>query len=116
MEGYHNYIKRLLKSRKLDQIKITDKTAYKIENVHGIKVEEVKKHLSNPEDLESVEEQTARHEKQRTFQLIFKKSSKKRLVIVITENMDSDMLFIVTAFETSKKLEKLIKRGRIRRL
>ena|SRR3989344_3090584 len=116
MEVDRNYVIKLLKSYKPEKIKLTDKTAYKIENVHRVKIEEVKKHLSNPEDLESVEEQLARHEKQRTFQLIFKKSSKKRLVIVITENVDSGMLFIVTAFETSKKLEKLIKRGRIRRL
>ena len=116
MEVDRNYILKLLKSHRPEQIKITEKTAYKIENVHDIKIEEVKNRLSNPKDLESVEEQPSRHESQRTFQLIFRKSSKKSLFVIITENKDSGTLFLVTAFETSKKLEKLIKRGRIRRL
>ncbi|MBI2232921.1 MAG: hypothetical protein HYU56_03290 [Candidatus Aenigmarchaeota archaeon] len=116
MEKDRNYVIKLLHSCKPEQIRITEKTSHKIQHVHGVKLEEVKSKLLDLEHLESVEEQPARHESQRTFQLIFKKSSKKRLFVVITENTESGTIFLVTAFETSKKLEKLIKRGKIRRL
>lgn len=116
MEKDRSYIMKLLRSYKPEHIRITEKTVHKIEYVHGVEIEEIKANLMNLGNLENVEEQPSRHKNQKTFQLIFKKSSKGRLFVVITVNMDSDTIFLVTAFETNKKLEKLIKRGRIRRL
>lgn len=110
-----DYIINLLKKYREDQIKVTDQTRDKIENGHKISIKEVIDHISNPEGLEGFEEQEARREKQRTFMLVFKKSSQKKLCIVITENLGENMLFVVTAFESSKKLERLIKRGKMRR-
>ncbi|HIG97254.1 MAG TPA: hypothetical protein HA230_02815 [Candidatus Aenigmarchaeota archaeon] len=109
------YIINLLKDYREDQIKVTNETRDKIENGHKISIKEVIGHLLNPESMKGFEEQEARREHQRTFMLVFKKSSQKKLCIVVTENLDTDTLFVVTAFESSKRIDRLIKKGRMRR-
>ena len=102
------YVKNLLKNIGKELIITSDKVKLKIEITHGLKFDDIANQLLNPKALEAVEEQPSRTDNERTFRLIFKKSSQKRLCIVITEKPDGT-IFVVTAFESSKKLDKLVR-------
>jgi uncharacterized DUF497 family protein len=108
------HVAKLLKNATERNITTSDKVRLKIQMLHGLDFEEIVKHLLDQEALEASEEQESRNENERIFRLIFRLSSQKRLCVVITEKSDG-MIFVVTAFVSSKKLDKLIKTQTIRR-
>lgn len=102
-------IRKLLESTPPEKIILRDHIKSKIENFHKLPVDSVFHHLRNPENLLLVQEQEPLQPGSRTFRLIFKESESKKIVIVITEKPDKE-IFIVTAFPSTKKAEKLIKK------
>ncbi|NOX71080.1 MAG: hypothetical protein GXO64_00050 [Candidatus Micrarchaeota archaeon] len=107
-------MKKLLKNIKDERIKISSKIRFKIENIHGVKIEDVLKNLRNPDSLISVDEQPSRRPHDKTYGLVFEITKRKRLFVVVTYKTLKNKLYIVTAFTTTKKMEKLIKKPKIR--
>lgn len=60
-----------------------------------------------------VEAQQSRNPNDKTFRLAFGESKDKTLVAVIRKRSIENDVFIVTAFSSSKKLEKLIRKHRV---
>jgi len=108
-------IKKLLSNAKPEKFKISDSVRFKIERIHGVPVEDVMRNLQNPDSLICIEEQPSREPHDETYGLVFEKSKNRKLFIVITYKTLKDVIFIVTAFSTSKKLEKLIKNPKVRK-
>lgn len=108
-------MKKLLRNTKPERFKISGSVRFKIERIHGVPVEDVLSSLQNPGSLICIEQQPSREPHDETYGLVFEKSRSRKLFIVITYKTLKDLIFIVTAFSTSKKLEKLIKRPKIRK-
>ena len=104
-----SYIRELLKNTPEEKIILRDRIKSKIEDFHKLPTDSVFHHLKNPENLIIVQEQEPLQTDSRTFRLIFKESESKKIVIVITEKPDKE-IFIVTAFPSTKKAEKLTRK------
>lgn len=108
------YIQKLLVNTQSEKIILTDKVKLKIE-IHGLTAENVLAHLKTPKNLLLVQGQEARRQSDRTFRLIFKESENKKIIVVVTEKVPEKEIYIVTAFPSTKKAEKLIRKQQIRR-
>lgn len=108
-------MKKLLK-KKYKRIKISSKVKRKIEKIHRVKIEDVLENLKNPFLLEEIEEQPARRSHDKTYKLLFKISKRKRLFIVVTFKFNKNKIFVVTALKSTKKIEKLIKKPKVKRV
>ncbi len=108
-------MKKLLRNTKPERFKISDSVKFKIERIHQVRMEDVIRNLQNPDGLTCIEQQPSREPHDETYGLVFEKSRSRKLFVVITYKILKDTIFIVTAFYSSKKLEKLIKRPKIRK-
>ena len=108
-------MKKLLRNAKPERFKISDSVKFKIERIHQVRTEDVMNCLQNPDGLICIEQQPSREAHDETYGLVFEKSRSRKLFVVITYKILKDIIFIVTAFYSSKKLEKLIKRPKIRK-
>lgn len=108
-------MKAFLRKVKPERIKISSKVRFKVEHVHGVNLETVMKNLENPVLLKEVEEQQSRRSQDQTYGLLFEPTKRKKLFVVITSKRLEKKLYLVTAFPSTKKAEKLIKRPKIRR-
>lgn len=106
-------IKELLQVIKPENIIITDKVRFKVENIHKVNLDEALRNLNNPESLIEAENQPTRRPLDETYKLVFSLSERKKLVMVITYKPVETKIYIVTAFHSTKKMDKLIKRHRI---
>ena len=107
-------IKKLLRRIKPERIKISNKVRFKIESVYGIKVKDVIENMRNPCMLKHVEEQPSRKPHDETYSLVFELSKRRKLFVVITYKTLENKIYIVTAYQSTKKIEKLIRKPRIR--
>jgi len=107
-------IKKLLRKTRPERIKVSDVIRNKIENIHYIKISDVISHLTNPIKLKHVETQPSRNPHDETYGLLFEITKRKRLFIVITYKSLENKIYIVTAFPTTKRIERIIKKPRIR--
>ena len=78
-------------------------------------MEEVMRHLQNPDMMLDAEPQVSRNVHDETYALCFELSKRKTLFVVITYKTLENKIFIVTAFHSSKKLDKLIRKNKIGR-
>lgn len=104
-------MKKFLKRNK--NIKITPKTRRKIEKIHLLNIEEVLYMMRNPGNLVVVEQQPSRRAHDETYMLCFQKNKRKILIVVITYKRLKKKIYLVTAFGSTKKLTKLVKKPRI---
>lgn len=112
MEEYEElvpYIKNLLRNN-IHKIKISGKIKGKIEKKHGLFIEKVMSCLNDPKGLIAVEKGVPRRAHDEPYDLIFRKSRNRRIFIVILHRTLRKDLFLVTAFESSKEYEQLLKR------
>ena len=107
-------IKKLLKNMKHERVKASDVVRNKIEKIHRIKMSVVLENLANPVKLRHIERQPSRRPHDETYGLLFDLTKRRRLFIVITYKSLENKIYIVTAFPSTKRLEKLIKKPRIR--
>ncbi|MCD6496605.1 MAG: hypothetical protein J7K54_05010 [Candidatus Aenigmarchaeota archaeon] len=107
-------IKKLLRKIKPERIKTSDKVRFKIENVHRVELRTVLENLENPKLLKSVEEQPSRRPHDKTYGLLFELTKRKILFVVITYKVLQNKIYLVTAFPSNKKIEKIIKKAKIR--
>ena len=72
------------------------------------------KDLRNPKLLTEIEEQESRNRHDETYGLLFEITKRKRMFVVITYKTNDNKIYIVTAYPSTKRVEKLIKRPKIR--
>lgn len=108
-------MKKLLRTIKPERVRMSPNVRMKIEKIHNVQPQEVLENLQNPDNLVFMEQQPSRAPHDETYGLVFEKSKSRRLFIVVTYKALEKIIFIVTAYSTSKKLERLIKRQKIRR-
>lgn len=89
--------------------RISDKIKKKIEDIHGVDTGLVFEKLAKPSNLAGVEKQEGRNPHDETYRLTFRLSNKYRLVVVITYKNLEKKIYIVTAFKSSKDIDKLIR-------
>ncbi len=112
MEEYEElipFIKNLLRSN-IHKIKISGKILGKIEKKHGISIEEVMSCLNDSRDLIAVKKGVPRRVHDEPYDLIFRKSRNRSIFVVILHRTLKKDLFLVTAFESSKAYEQLLKK------
>ena len=107
-------IKKLLRKTKEERIKVSNNVRFKIENVHGVKVKDIIENLRKPYLLKGIEEQPSRGSHDKTYGLLFELTKRRRLFVVITYKTLENKIYIVTGYPSTKKMEKLIKRPKIR--
>ena len=108
-------IKKLLRNITPEKVKISGNVRFKIEKIHGVRIKDVMKNLLNPELLIDIEEQPSRRPHDKTYGLLFEISKRKKLFVVITYKTLENKIYLVTAYPSNKKVEKLIKKPKIRR-
>jgi len=107
-----NRIKYLIKQKR---IIIKGHIKEKIEKQHLVDIDVVKSNLEKPKNLIGVEEQVARYKHDKTYKLCFKLSGRKKLIVIITYKKLKNRIYVVTAFITKKKMDRLIKLPKVKR-
>jgi hypothetical protein len=108
-------VKSLLRNTRPERFKVKQSIRYKIENIHGVSINEVLSNLRGPNSLVEVETQPSRRKHDETYKLYFEISKRKRLIVVITNKSLKRQVFVVTAFHTTKKMDKLVKKLKAKR-
>ncbi|MBI4154302.1 hypothetical protein HY501_03120 [Candidatus Woesearchaeota archaeon] len=108
-------MKKFLRNIDPQKFKVSSHVRRKIEKGHMIAMEEVFRNLKQPDMLIGIEEQESRRPHESTYGLLFQKSKRRGLFVVITHKTLKKKTYIVTAFPTDKKLKRLIKGPRLRR-
>jgi len=97
------------------RIGITNRTRLKIRTIHNQNLEEVFNSLRNPSNLIAVQRQPARRPHNSSYKSCFRKTRRKTLVAVITYKAIRKEIYIITAFTSTKQINKLIKVQKIKR-
>ncbi len=108
------YIKKLLKKTKKHNFKIKSYSQYKIENIHNVPMDEVWDNLCNPLNLTKVKTYPARSKHDESYRIYFEINKRKKLVVGITYKKLKNRINIITAFHTTRKTDKLIRKAKLR--
>lgn len=102
------YVKNILRNNS-HKLKVSGAIKGKIENKHGLSMNLVMSHLINPDNLIAVEKGIPRRVHDEPYNLIFQQGKRSRIFVVILYRSLKKDLFLVTAFESSKEYEQLLK-------
>ena len=108
------YIKKLLRKREKDGFKIKNILQYKIEHIHNVSMDEVWDNLCNPINLIKVKAYPARSKHDESYRIYFEINKRKKLVVGITYKKLKNRISIITAFHTTRKTDKLIRKAKLR--
>ena len=108
------HIKKLLKKTKKQNFKIKADIKNKIENIHNVTMSEVLDNLDNPVNLIEIKNYPSRSKHDDSYRIYFELNKRKKLVVGITHKKLKNKINIITAFHTTRKTDKLIRKAKLR--
>jgi len=108
------HIKKLLKKTKKENFKFKAGIKNKIENVHNVPMSEVLENLNNPVNLIEIKNYPCRSKHDESYRVYFEITKRKKLVVGITHKKLKNKINIITAFHTTRKTDKLIRKAKLR--
>ncbi len=108
------YIKKLLRKAGKDNFKLKSHLQYKIEKIHNVSMDEVWDNLYNPVNLVKVKTYMARSKHDESYRIYFRINKRKKLVVGITYKKLKNRIYIITAYHTTRKTDRLIRKAKPR--